>query len=162
MKLKCSLLLLSALSSTVYAKSYNLDTVVNDKNINKIVSEMVKTFAKGTVDSSVPIAVSGTYDLDEKNRLVAINVNHASFKVLQVPLIGTYRTDVSVSATFENGKCDKILTSSSSVNSGDPAWVNPIFTADLARRKNDAVSILVYNSDLSKYCVKDSYQVLFY
>ena len=42
MKLKCSLLLLSALSSTVYAKTYNLDTVVNDKNINKIVTEMVK------------------------------------------------------------------------------------------------------------------------
>jgi hypothetical protein len=162
MTLKCSLLLLSILSSTSYAKTYNLDTVVNSKNIDTIVSEMVKTFKKGTVDPSSPIGVSGTYDLDENNKLTAINVNHASFKVVNVPLIGTYKTEVSISATFENGNCNNFLSSSSSVISGDPAWVNPLFTADLARRKNDAISILINNSELSKYCTKASYNVYFY
>lgn len=162
MKLKCTLLLLSMLSSSVYAKTYNLDTVINNQNISTIVSEMVKNFKKGTVDSAFPIGVSGTYELDDQNKLIALNVTHASFKVVNIPLIGTYKTDVNVSATFENGKCDKILTSTSSVNYGEPAWVNPILSADLARRRNDAIAIVIKNSDLSNYCVKSSYSVYFY
>ena len=162
MKLKSSMILLSVLSSSVYAKTYNLDTVITNKNLDNIVSEMVKTFKKGTVDPSFPIGVSGTYDLDENNRLTAINVNHASFKVVNVPLIGTYKTEVSISATFENGNCNKFLSSSGTVLSGDPAWVNPLFTLDLTRRKNDAISILINNSDLKNYCNKASYSVYFY
>lgn len=165
MKFKSSLLLLSLLSTSVYAKTFNLDTVVNNNNISIIVTKMVETFKKGTVDSKYPIMISGNYDLDDHNRLIGITVNHASFKVDNIPLIGSYTTDVSVSATFDKGNCNNIVTSSSAVNSGTPGFVNPIFTSDLSRRKNDAINIFINNSDLKNYCVHsdtESYQVIFY
>ena len=113
MKLKCSLMLLSLLSSTVFAKTYDLHTLVNETNLSIIANEMVKTFQRGTVDPSFPITGSGTFDLDERKFLTKVTVSHASFKVNNVPFIGTYQTDVSISASFENGNCKKIITSSS-------------------------------------------------
>ncbi len=152
MKLKCSLMLLSALSSSVFAKTYDLNTVVNEKNLNTIVDEMVRTFQKGTIDPYFLVTGSGTFDLDERNFLTKVTINHASFKVNNIPLIGTYQTDVSVSASFQNGNCKKIIASSSNVNSGNPAWINPLFSIELANIKGQAIGIFINNSDLKKYC----------
>lgn len=162
MKLKIAMLLLSAFSSSVYAKTYNLSTVIHKGNINKIVDEMVKTFAKGEVDPNTPIGVSGTYELDDHNRLVAINVDHATFKVIKIPLVGTYQTDVTIHGTISAGNCQSITVTSSRVNSGNPEAINPIFTAYLKKQGSKALSIAIKNSDLNNYCVKSNYEVYFY
>ena len=55
MKLKCALLALSALSSSAFADTYNLSTVVSKESQNKIIKEMIDTFKRGTVDQNAPI-----------------------------------------------------------------------------------------------------------
>ncbi|KAB8029063.1 hypothetical protein [Fluviispira multicolorata] len=162
MKLKCALLLLSVMSSTTYAKTYNLNTVINSQNINQMIDAMVKTFDKGSVDPTFPVGISGTYDLDDNNRLVSINVEHASFRVVKIPLIGTYQTDLSISGKVEAGNCGTVTLVSHKVNSGSPEIVNPLFNERLKVRGAKALEIGIKESGLKAYCIAPKYNLFFY
>lgn len=166
MKLKCALLALSALSSSAFADTFNLSTVVSIESQNKIIKEMIDTFKRGTVDQNAPITVAGTFDLNSDRKLVAINVDHVGFKVINVPLIGAYETDATIKATITNGNCKNIVVTYTKVNFGNPAIVNPIFANDLKNNAAKALDIFIKNSDLAKYCAKEtsaeSYNVIFY
>lgn len=156
MKLKYSLLLLSALSTSAFADSYNLETVVTKESQDKIIREMIATFNRGTIDTSAPITVSGSFDLNEDRKLVAINVEHVGFKIKGIPLVGTYQTDATIKASIVNGNCKAVNVTYTHVNSGSPAIVNPIFSNDLKNNAATALNIFIKNSDLNKYCVEGS------
>ncbi|BBH52029.1 hypothetical protein [Fluviispira sanaruensis] len=162
MKLKYSLLLLSAISSTVYAKTYNLDTVINKDNISQIISAMTKSFEKGEVDSTFPVGISGTYELDEQNRLVSINVDHAVFKMIKIPLVGSYQTDVSISGKINAGNCGNIEQVTHKVNSGIPEAINARFSERVKVQGAKALQLGIENSGLKKYCITPKYDLYFY
>ncbi|WGL59593.1 hypothetical protein QEJ31_13765 [Pigmentibacter sp. JX0631] len=161
MNLKLVTLSFAAFSSTAFAGSYDLSTVVNQENQNKIISEMIDTFKKGVVDKNTPVTLSGNFEVNDQNRLTAINVDKVGFKVINVPLIGTYQTEASIKALINDDSCKNITITQTSVIKGSPSFVNPIFATDLKNNAAKAIEIFIKNSDLSKYCAKETYTVIF-
>ncbi|MGY3804305.1 hypothetical protein ACWNT8_09610 [Pigmentibacter ruber] len=161
MSLKLVTLSIATLSSAAFAETYDLSTVVNPENQNKIIAEMIDTFKKGVVDKSTPVTLSGNFEVNEKNRLTAINVEKVGFKVINVPLIGTYQTEASIKAVINDDNCKDIKITHTAVLKGSPSFVNPIFATDLKNNAAKAIEIFIKNSELSKNCAKESYTVIF-
>ena len=161
MNFKLVTLAFAAFSGSAFADSYDLSTVVNQENQNKIISEMIDTFKKGVIDKNTPVTLSGNFEVNAQNRLTAINVDKVGFKVINVPLIGTYQTEASIKAVIGDDKCKNITITQSAVIKGYPSFVNPIFAADLKNNAAKAIEIFIKNSDLNKYCAKETYTVIF-
>ncbi|APJ03555.1 hypothetical protein [Silvanigrella aquatica] len=163
MKLKHLVLMVSMFSSSVFAKSYNLNTVVNNTHLNKIIEKLIEKFNVGAVDPAYPIGLSGAFELNEENRLVGIQIEHASFRIYKLPFnIGPYSTDLSISANFNNGNCKKVESSTSKINSGSPTWLNSTVNSALNNKRNEVIDIIIDNSGLSLYCNRTAYQIYFY
>lgn len=148
-------------SAFAMAQSYNLNTVVTQSNQDKIIREMLDTFKKGTLDPNTPVTLSGNFSVNAQNRLTEVNIEKAGFKVLNVPLIGTYQTEVSIKAAISDDYCKNISVSYTKVIKGSPSFVNPIFAADLKKSAGKVIDILIKNSDLNNYCAKETYTVIF-
>lgn len=161
MKLKLITIICASVSGLALADSYNLSSVVNQDNQNKIIREMIDTFNKGSIDPNTPVTLSGTFDVNTQNRLTNINVNSVGFKVINIPLIGSYQTEAAIKALIGDDSCKKITITQTSVIRGTPAFVNPIFAADLKNNAAKAIEIFIKNSDLNKYCAKETYTVIF-
>ncbi len=161
MKLKLIAIVCASISGMALADSYNLSTVVNQENQNTIIKEMIDTFNKGTIDTNTPVTLSGTFEVNSQNRLTNINVNSVGFKVVNIPLIGSYQTEASIKAVISDDTCKRIAITHTSVIRGTPSFVNPIFAADLKNNAAKAIDIFIKNSDLSKYCAKETYTVIF-
>lgn len=153
MKLKYILSALAIFSSTAFANSsHNLNTVIHSGNIDKIVTSLIDLFNVGVLDESYPIRLTGSYELDSNNKLVSINVQENSFRIKNIPLLGTYQTTYSLTGTVPNGNCKVAVVTSHNIIDGSPSVINPIFYSLMKSKGDKAVRLAIKNSGLNAYC----------
>ena len=153
MKLKWATLLFSALSSSAFAVTYNIATVINSQNQTKIENDIIAaTLKNGVLNTRVPSTISGSFSTNSSNQLVNINIDHLIFTIINVPLVGAYTTDFSIQGTINGGDCSKINITLAKINSGNPAFFNTKFQSDLINNGTSVIDIIIKSTNIKTYC----------